>query len=500
MVIDTITKALVGALEQLEEFFGLVDDRRREESAARLQKLLEGEEVTVTDPQTGEEVQVALDGERDDILDPIRDIIGELPEESQELILEELQPEDITGDGNVRKAIQGAEGGAVAQAVTVIAGTLGVEAASAGQLESQQFIVSQLLTFLALENVLGLEIQTTVEEGVSPELAREINEEYRSKNVDLQDAIEQQLRNKDSDTGYLEDLGIYGIREQGIPILEEVAIRQIEPEELIETPAEAGVIPSEEVLQEELDRAGLSEQAKELFLETVNELPKTTRIYQERIRAEELVNQLDELVAAEEITPEQAAERVSFLREETQAELQQRFTDLQDLPAGPPTRSQVENGFTNGLIGIDRYLDLLETVDVDPEKHPYVPQEAILSELDGDLRTAVGLGLLSEAEYTELANTAGLGETTVRRLLEGDDLDEIAEENLQDQVGEGTLPVDVVGGIGPVRRRALEAGGIGSVGDLSQADPGRVAEVANVSESTASDFIQGAQALTQTDQ
>jgi hypothetical protein len=218
-------------------------------------------------------------------------------------------------------------------------------------------------------------------------------------------------------------------------------------------------------------------------------------VYEERIRAEELVNQLDELVAAEELTPDEALERLGFLGEETQAELRTRFQDLQELPSGPPTRSQVESGFQNGLIGIDRFTTLLETVDVDPAEHPYVVQEAILSELDGDLRQSVGLGLLEQGAYVELAETAGLDGDTISRLLQGEDLDDIAEDNLQGQATAGSLAVDTVSGIGSNRRSALEAGGIGTVGALVEADPADVASLANVTEDTAAGFIASAEVL-----
>jgi hypothetical protein len=496
MVLDTIVNLLADISESIGGFFDRSAQKEAEEATTAVLALLRGEDVEVTDPETGETRTTNITEIKDGVEGVTTDILGEIPEEAQELILQEIEPKDIPEDTDVREAIGSAEGAAVTQSVAAIAASLSIEAVPGADLDSQQFVVSQLLTFLALEDILGLELQATTELGVLPPLERQINREYRAKNADLQDKVEEQLRNKDQDEDYLDGIDIYGIRDEDVGLLEEVAIRSLEPEELIETPAEAGIVPDDGLLEEELDRAGISEGAKELFQETVQEIPKTTRIYEERIRAEELVNQLDELVAAEEITPNEAINQLGFLNDEAQLELRDRFRDLRDLPSGPPTRSQVESGFQNGLIGIDRFTSLLETVDVDPAEHPYVEQEAILAEIDGDLRQALGLGYITEGEYQELADTAGLDAETISSLLDGEDLDDIAESNLQDKVDSGTLAVDTVSGIGENRRSALEAGQIGTVGVLANADPAEVARLANVTEDTAADFISSAELLT----
>jgi hypothetical protein len=495
MVLDTIANALAGLAESAADFFDRTQQSQKEEAATTVRDLLRGEEVELTNPETGETQTAELSADKQPFEEGAAGILGEIPEEAQELILQAIEPGDIQEDTDVRGAIQEAEGAAVGQAVGAIGASLAIEAAPGADLDSQQFIVSQLLTFLALEDIVGLELQATTELGVLPPLERQVNREYRAQNADLQDKVEEQLRNKDQDQDYLDGIDIYGIRDEDVGLLEEVAIRSLEPEELIETPAEAGIVPDDDLLEEELDRAGISEGAKDLFRETVEEIPKTTRVYEERIRAEELVNQLDELVAAGELTPAEAVGRLGFLREETQEELQTRFQDLQELPSGPPTRSQVESGFQNGLIGLERFTDLLETVDVDTAEHPYVADEAILSEIDGDLRQAVGLGLITAGQYRELAEIAGLDEPIRNRLLEGEDLDEIAESRLQEKVDQGTLAVDTVSGIGEVRSTLLEAGGIGTVGALANASPAEVARLANVSEDTATGFISSAQLL-----
>jgi len=276
-----------------------------------------------------------------------------------------------------------------------------------------------------------------------------------------------------------------------------VAIREMEPEELLETPVEAGVFPSPDLVRQERDRTGVSEDVKGLFEEVAEELPSTVRAYEENPQAEELVTQLDSLVASGVLSPTDAAGEVGFLPAQAQNELLQRWTRLEGLPNKAPTRAQVEAGFTNGLIDISRYLDLLDQVDVDPQEHPYVPEEAILNELDGDLRRAVGLGLLGEGQYAELVELVGLDESVKSRLLAGEDLDTIAESRLQESADQGELAVDVVSGIGASRRATLEAAGIETVSGLAGSQPGDVTEFLAVSEETAAEFISRAQQLTE---
>jgi len=428
---------------------------------------------------------------------PLDETAEVLVDTVEEFILADLQEQGQLDPDNVEAVADDLEGNATAVLAGVAGASVGLEASSVGQLDTQSEFLTQALAGLAVDDVTGLELQARVQEGVQPALEAKVNRDHRSQFASLNDAVEQQLRNKDQDSGWLGGLATYGIRPEDVGILEEVAIRELEPEELIETPAEAGVVPSEDVVSAELDRAGLAEDVKDLFQETVEEIPKTTRVYEERIRSEELVSQLDSLVADGELSPDEALQRLQFLREDTRAELRQRFQDLQDLPSGTPSGSDVEGAFQAGLIGLETFLTLLEDVDVDPEVHPFVPQQAIIDELDGDLRRAVGLGLLTEGQYTEYARTAGLDEETISQLLQGRDLDEIASDRLQDRQAQGQLAVDVVPGIGASRRAALEAADVGSVSALADSSPEDVLSVLDVSESTAREFIDRAAQLSQ---
>jgi len=472
---------------------------------------------TITDPDPRDEQVTDEIGQSLEDVQPADEVGGALVDVVEEFIISDLEDEGELTPGNVERLLDGVEGRAVGTTLALGLSGSALEASSLGQVDQQQQYIMQAAAALQLDDVAGGELKARVAEGVEPALTAKVTAEHRAKFVDLQDAVEFALRSKTADSDYLSGNELpdevaevlrpdnpvtddnlieqYGIRDDQLQILEEVAIREMEPEELLETPAEAGVFVSTDVLEEEMDRAGVSEQVKDVFIRTAERLPRTTRAYEERPVAEAGVSQLDQLVSSGEVSPDGAIEILPDLDEATLEELRGRYELIADLPNGAPTRSQVENGFTAGLIGLERFTELLDQVDVDPAAHPYVEAEAILAELDGDLRRAVGLGLIDEGQYVEYAEVVGLDESIVTRLLEGEDLDDIADSRLAEDVGGGTLAVDTISGIGESRRQALEAAGLDTVSAVADASPADITEVLDVSEATAETFIARATTL-----
>jgi hypothetical protein len=471
----------------------------------------------ITNPQADDEqASDAIGGAIEDVV-VADEAAAAVVDAIEEAVIDDLEDIGQIDPGDAEDLADGVEGGSVATILGLGLTGTAIEAASLGQVDQHQEYLMQAVASLQLDNVTGTELQARMAEGVEPALLARVTAQHRAKFADLQDAVEYALRNKQADSDYLsgnelpdeiasdlrpdepvtEDNLIeqYGIRDDQLRILEEVAIREMEPEELLETPTEAGVFVDPELLQEEMDRTGVSEQVKDVFTRTAERLPRTTRAYEERPVAEAGVAQLDQLVSAGEVSPDQAIEILPDLNDKTIEELRARFELISGLPNGSPTRSQVEGGFTNGLIGLERFTDLVDQVDVDPEAHPYVLQEAILSELDGALRRAVGLGLIGEGQYVEYAEVVGLEQSIIDRLLQGEDLDDIADSRLSQQVGQGTLAVDTISGIGESRRDTLEAVGIDTVSAVANSSPDEITSVLNVAESTAEGFISRATRL-----
>ena len=485
-----------------------------------LNKLFNGiDNITegIINPQFQDEQATDQTAQTLEDIQPLDEISGNLVDVVEEFIIADLEDQGEITPGDVESLVDNVEGSAVGILLALGFSGTAIESASLGQVDQQQEYLMQLVTALQLDQVSGTELQARFNEGVEPALTAKVTAEHRAKFVDLQDAVEYALRNKQADSDYLsgselpdeiasdlrpdepvtEDNLIeqYGIRDDQLRILEEVAIREMEPEELLETPTEAGVFVDPELLQEEMDRTGVSEQVKDVFTRTAERLPRTTRAYEERPVAEAGVAQLDQLVSAGEVSPDQAIEILPDLNDKTIEELRARFELIAGLPNGSPTRSQVEGGFTNGLIGLQRFTELLDQVDVDPEAHPYVEAEAILSELDGDLRRAVGLGLIGEGQYVEYAEVVGLEQSIIDRLLQGEDLDDIADSRLSQQVGQGTLAVDTISEIGESRRDTLEAVGIDTVSAVADSSPDEITSVLNVSDELAETLISRATRL-----
>jgi hypothetical protein len=471
----------------------------------------------IVNPQVNDEQATDQTAQTLEDIQPLDELSGNLVDVVEEFIIADLEDQGEITPGDVESLVDNVEGSAVGILLALGFSGTAIESASLGQVDQQQEYLMQLVTALQLDQVSGTELQARFNEGVEPALTAKVTAEHRAKFVDLQDAVEYALRNKQADNDYLsgselpddiasdlrpdepvtEDNLIeqYGIRDDQLHILEEVAIREMEPEELLETPTEAGVFVDPELLQEEMDRTGVSEQVKDVFTRTAERLPRTTRAYEERPVAEAGVAQLDQLVSAGEVSPDQAIEILPDLNEKTIEELRARFELISGLPNGSPTRSQVEGGFTTGLIGLQRFTDLVDQVDVDPEAHPYVLQKAILSELDGDLRRAVGLGLIDEGQYVEYAEVVGLEQSIIDRLLQGEDLGDIADSRLAQRQQQGNLSVDTISGIGESRRQTLEVVGLDTVSAVADSSPDEITSVLDVAESTAEGFISRATRL-----
>lgn len=430
-------------------------------------------------------------------------------------VVEEVLADEPLTPENVETLINGAEGAAVEDAVAAAAGLYGIEAIGAGQLESGQFLVTQVLSFLALENVLGRRLGMAYEKGVDPALEARIAKQTRSEFVNLQDAVEDALRNKTNDDNWLHASGApaevvervgsnepvnpenlveeWGIRDDNLEILEEVGIKTLEPEELFETPTEFGVTIPRDVVEDELDRAGLAEGTKELFLEIVDALPRATTVWEEQTRYEELINLLDDAADSGELDPDAARPLLDGLEPETVDELVERFRVIQEVPNKAPTRSQVDGSFTAGFTDLDTLTDRYGRVDVDPDRYPDVIREVVLSEIDGDLQRAFALGYISAGEYGELMDLVDLPTEAQTTLTAGGDLGDVADRALKEQTGPGEQPVESISGIGENRGSGLRAVGIETVADLAGSTVETVAEAAQVGEETARDFIEAAQ-------
>jgi len=342
---------------------------------------------------------------------------------------------------------------------------------------------------LGVDDVTGLELEARTAEGIKPAMNAKVNAEHRAKFVDLQDVVEQDLRNKDSDTGYISDIGTYGIRPDNVPILEEVAINDMEFEELIETPAELGLVVSDEVLQAELDRAGYSEQTKEFLQKVNNRIPLSARAYQELLVSEDHISDLDQRVEDGTLTVDEAITDIPDQVDVDLEAMRQRFRQKDDLNPQAPSQSDFIDALVEGYTSLEETRDRLDQSELDTERYEDVLKAELVGDLDGSLQTAVGTGRLSEGRFSDLAEFTGVDDEVVELLLQGQSLSDIASARLQEATDPSERSVRTLVGIGESRAAALDAAGLGTVQALAQADVDTVADTAQVSPETAAEFI-----------
>jgi hypothetical protein len=445
------------------------------------------EKPNVQDQEIDEAMGAALDESQ-----PIDEVIGAVVDGSEEFIIQRLTREGELTPDNIEEITDDVEGNAATLLATIYGVGLAVEAGSLGQVDTQGEYLVQALAGLGVDDVTGMELEARVSEGVMPALEQDVNREHRAKKSNFQDWVEFQLRNKDSDEGWLEFRGIDGLRPDQQEHLERAALKNLEPEELIETPVEAGIIPDEETLQNQLDIAGLPEDTKDLFLEVRDNLDQTTRIYEERTVAEELVTQLDDAVRAGEITAAEAGELVPGEIEEARDSLIARWRFLEELPQQSPSESDIIQMLTGGYRSLSETRERLERGFLDTEKYEDLLRDEVRKDLDGDLQEAVALGIMSEGRFSDLAEFAGLDDQAIEQLLQGRSYSDITEQRLAEETSPSERSVRTIIGIGEARGSALQASGIETVQDLANASQEDVAEAAQVSPETAQDFIDAA--------
>lgn len=424
---------------------------------------------------------------------PSSEAAGALIDIVEEFILAELQEEGQISPGEVERLADDVEGGAASVLLGIASASTAAEALSLGQVEGQNEFLIQALAGLGVDDVTGTELEVRMAEGVTPALQQMVNAEHRSKQVDLQDAIEQDLRNKDSDSGYIDDISSYGIKPSQVGLLEEVAINGMEFEELIETPAELGLVVPDAVINAELDRSGYAEPTKDFLSQVNNRIPRSTRSYEELIVSEDLIADLDSRVEDGTLTPGEALALVpSQLETDTDA-LRRRWEDKDALDPQAPSQSDFLAALTEGYAGLDETRERLDQTELDTDRYEDVLQAEIVGDLDGSLQAAVATGRLSEGEFSDLAEFAGLDDQSIEWLLQGLSFTDIVGRTLAQQADPTDRSVRTILGVGESRAAGLVAVGIETVQDLANADPETVADATQTSPETAAEYINQAQ-------
>jgi hypothetical protein len=425
---------------------------------------------------------------------PTDEAVGLFVDFTEEFVLSAINDEGQIDPDNVERLADDIEGGAATVIGAVLTLAAVTETATAGQVDETQAQLAQAVAGLGIDDVTGFELTRRMEEGLTPAMDRKVRADARSKQVDLNDRVEEGLRTKDSDTGWLPDVAEYGIQPSDESTLETVAINDMEFEELIETPAELGLVVPDRILQAELDRSGYAEPTKDFLQQTNDRIRRSARVYQELIRTEDLVSALDTLVEDEELSPQEAVNLFPDDTEVDQQALRERFRLLQQPPTGAPSRSQVESSFARGYTNRSTLEARLDRLSYDVDEYGDVVRATVLDELDGDLQEAVALGLVSEGRFSDLAEFAGVDDQAIELLLQGASFGDIASRRLAQTDTGGDRGLRTLSGIGESRAALLRDVGLETVAELAQADPQELAQAAGLAVETADRLITRAQA------
>jgi hypothetical protein len=457
-----------------------------------------------SDGDLTKEDSIAAPSEALDLADDLMDkLVGSFFDTLEDDVLAPLTDGDLLTPDNVEQRVDQSEGAAIQNAIRALALNIGIEATGLTQLETHQQMITQVTSFLALEDILGARSQLAFEKGVQPALEARVAKQTQSEFVALPDAIEFALRKREGDRGWLggsntpsvvQDavgsndpvrpdniLEEWGIRPDQRQILEEVSLEAVEAEELLESPIQFGVVPDAGLVERNARRAGLPESVIDLFVETAEAAVRSADLWEQKTTTGDLVGELDTAVDDGEISVDQAVRLLPEEIDDAKPALRDRWEAFTTTPNKSPTRSQFEGSFAWGLTDLDVLTDRLDRTDIDPEKYSDVVDAGILDELDGDLRTAVGLGILSENEYSQYAARVGLDQDAINSLLGGTDLDDYAKSVLKDDSDATGFSVGNIIDIGPSREAALRSAGVATVGDLASADASEVSETLAIS-------------------
>lgn len=450
--------------------------------------------------------------------DIIEQFVGGFFDTVEDDVLENIEDGPPLTPENIEGRINDAEGAALEDALALLGSILAIEAAELGQLETHEDMLVQIATFLTLEDVLGRRLGMAYEKGVDPALEAEIAKNTRSEFVALPDAVEALLRAKTADEGWLRGENVdprwadavgssdpvnpdnlveeWGIRDDNLEILERVSLNAPEFEEILETPLQLGVPPTEESIDDAIQLSGLPDSIAAVFREAAENAPRSADMWEQRTTAGDLVTEIDTLVRDGELTVQQAEALLPDEVEVALPALRERWQLFTELVPGRPSQTDFGSAFGRGYIDRAGLEERLADSEFDVEAHPGVVDALILDELDGDLQESLALGLVDENTFSNLAQEVGLDQAATDALMAGESFGDITKRRLQEGADPAERSVTAIQGIGEARATSLETIGVETLADLAQASVDAVAEAADVSLATAERWITLAQGAT----
>jgi hypothetical protein len=459
----------------------------------------------------------------------------------EEFILLPVQQEGELTPENVEGVVDELEGNAFAILIGLIVQLGGIEVFTGGQVDEIPAEVFESVATLGLFDVTGREIDARIEEGVDPALKQKVHADHRSKQADFTDFVEANLRQKSTDPdidprdepvgegirdllhpndlGFLAEPEEYGTRpgQEGLYELDALAVN--EPEEIIEEPIQYGIPVPLRPVEQITALSGQPEDVKEVYRQVIDQLPKSENLIENYVRLTEFTFRLREKVQEGAITPSTA---ISVLKPELESlivnalpddryrpedrtaeqvvdilalELGRNFALLDSIPADPPTFSDIERAYREGVITRQRYAELYDQFG--PQAF-FFGEKVQLQDIRvgaDDIQRQETLGRLSTSEAQAKLRSFGFTPDQIAEILAGADPDELIAQEQQGRTSAAEVPLSAISGIGENREVALNVVGIETIEDLANASVEQVADNARVSNEEATRFIEISQGV-----
>jgi len=474
-----------------------------------------------------------------DRIDPFGEGADILVDLLEEFILVPIEEQGELEPDEIEDALDELEGNAAAVLLGVVGLTILIEISSGGFIDEVPAEVFAAVSSLGFDEVTGRELDARLQEGIDPALKQKVHRESRSKQADFQDFTEANLRLKgvdgrietrggeipaevealfdDRDLDHLPDLDTYGTIPAQRPLYDLTSLAHLEPEEILEEAPQKGIVPSAPAMDQAMLLSGLPEDVKEVFRDSREQVPQTEGLVQESLLVGDVLFSVDQKVIDGALTPDQATKfmepsirlfvRVSdaagepisedITTEEAQQEvldnLRQRFRLLASLPNDPPTQSDVDRYYRQGIISAERYQRLNERFGFEPEFFNLKLVSNSIRAGAEDIRRQNRLGRLSDSQARFRLGLIGFSAEQTAQVLAGGQPDEILAQDAAQPGSPGGAGAAILPGIGDQRSALLSQVGLGTVSDIANSSVEDLTAVTSLSNESARRAIQVAQ-------
>jgi len=468
-------------------------------------------------------------------------LVGNLPRTLEKDVLESFEDVDLGDKDDLSKALTEASGAA---AEDVAAGLVLIEVlrrTDVIELEPYEELLAQFFLASSFDDVYGRELAGFLEEGVDPAIAQKVNADARSTQADLQDFVEANLRMKgkagraetrgappenpldgglsEADLGYLPDPDTYGLIGGQERLLELAGLEAREPEEIIEEPIQYGIPVPKSVVQTEADLAGMPENAKRVYTEVIDQLPKSENLIQEYTRLTEFTFRLREGVQEARFSPETAQrviqpELLDLLEDaipqrelqdddrtaeqvasDAAGELGRNFELLDSIPGEPPSLGDLQSFHEKGVISSVEFNRLYDRFGGLAEFKVDYLEESIIDKGPEQIVRQEALGRITTTDAILQLTQLGFSRPEITQLLDGADPEAIITSRITGDPEDTGIPLQTVAEIGETRSAQLRLVGIENAQDVANASVEDLRAAASISVQEANEAIRSAQFL-----